>query len=96
MKERIKSYTDIVSFDNDGITFSSGDRIIYSECGEDSCVAERDICARPPYFEFYTADRHTKVVFDRTGLLSKTVNEREFVKLQSMICEAGYKSYDLS
>ncbi|EXM37994.1 hypothetical protein RASY3_16970 [Ruminococcus albus SY3] len=96
MKERIRSYTDIVSFDDDGITFSSGDRIIFSECGEDNCVAERDIYAKPPYIEFYTTDRHTKVVFDRTGLLSQTVNEREFIKLQSIINEAGYKSYDLS
>ncbi|MBQ8967588.1 hypothetical protein [Ruminococcus sp.] len=98
MKGLVKSYTDIVSLDNEGITFSSGEKILFAECcaEDEKCVAERDICAEPPYFDFYTGDRHTKILFNRKGLLSDTVNKREFAKLQRFIDEAGYKTFDLS
>ena len=98
MKGLVKSYTDIVSLDSEGITFSSGEKILFAECCSENgkCVAERDICAEPPYFEFYTGERHAKILFNRKGLLSNTVNEREFIKLQRFIDEAGYKAFDLS
>ncbi len=98
MKGLVKSYTDIVGLDDEAITFSTGEKIVFSECLIDgtSCIAERDICAGPPYFKFYTKGEHSKVLFNRKGLLSDTVNRREFLKLQHFIDEAGYKTLDLS
>ncbi|EGC03215.1 hypothetical protein [Ruminococcus albus] len=98
MKYKEKKYTDVAEVNSSGIVFISGEKLVFSECvGENNtCVGERDIDAEPPYFEFYTSDKPTRIVFDRKGLLSDTVNQREFVKMQCLIADAGFSTLDLS
>ena len=96
-----KSFSEIKGVYRNGITFISGERIIFNECikrryNSETCVAVRDICSKPPYFEFFTPNKPTRIVFDKIGLFSKRNNRNNFQKLQMMIIEYGYSSLDLS
>ena len=96
-----KSFSEIKDIDRDHIIFISGESIIFKECikqrySSETCVAERDICAVPPYFEFYTPEKTIRVVFNSKGLFSKFKNRNNFRKMQMMISKFGYSSYDLS
>ena len=96
-----KSFFEIKDIDRNGITLKSGEKIIFLECIKqryncDTCVAERDISAQPPYFEFFTPNKPIRIIFYRTGILSKLLIRNNFLKLQMMITEYGYSSYDLS
>ena len=96
-----KSFFEIKDIDRNGITFKSGEKIIFVECikqryNSDTCVAERDISAQPPYFEFFTPNKPIRIIFYRTGIFSKLLIRNNFLKLQMMITESGYSSYDLS
>lgn len=95
------SYFDISDVDEDGINFVNGDKIIFLDCignryNSATCVAERDITASSPYFEFFTADKPTRIIFNKKGLFSKYINRRHFLKLQMKINDIGYSTYDLS
>lgn len=96
-----RSFLEIKDIDSKGITFIDGTLIVFKDCikqryNSETCVAERDILAKPPYFEFFTPDKPTKIIFDRTGLFSNSKNLTNFRKLQNMIIDFGYSSYDLS
>lgn len=96
-----KRYLDIKDVDKTGITFKNGEKIIFKECikqryNSETCVAERDLFAKPPYFVFFTSGRYTKVIFNKKELFSKSNNRNDFRKLQMVIIEFGYSSYDLS
>ena len=95
------SYFDIRAVDEDGITFVNGDKIIFAACigkryNSATCVAERNITASPPYFEFFTPYKPTRIIFNKKGLFSKFINSKHFLKLQIQINHIGYSSYDLS
>ncbi|MBR1817048.1 MAG: hypothetical protein IJ763_10190 [Lachnospiraceae bacterium] len=95
-----KSYYDIKIIDNNGIIFKDGYKIVFSECinsrlKSDKCIAFRDITANPPYIEFFTKNKPTRVVFDKTGMF-KSTNEMKFTEVQLKINEYGYTTYDLS
>lgn len=95
------SFSNIKNINRIGIAFISGEKINFKECikrryNSETCVAERDISAKPPYFEFFTPNKPIRIVFDKKGLFSKLKNSNYFLKLQMMIIEYGYSSYDLS
>jgi len=50
------------------------------------CIGQRDVCAKPPYFEFFTRP-FTKI---------ELRNQKEFSELQRMIRDAGWTTFDLS
>ena len=96
-----KNFSEIKDIDRIGITFKSGEKIIFKECikqryNSEICVADRDITAQPPYFEFFTPNKPIRIIFYKTGLFSRIRNRNNFLKLQMMITEYGYSSYDLS
>ena len=96
-----KSYSEIREMNREGIAFTTGQNIIFGDCikqryDSETCVAERNICAIPPYFEFFTPDRPTRIVFSGKGLFSKASVRGSFLELQKHISESGYSSYDLS
>lgn len=102
-----RRFSEIRMIDNEGITFNDGEMIVFKDCigrkyNSKTCVAERDICAMPPYFEFFTPDRQSaegipvRIVFDKKGLFSKSVNRKNFLEFQMKINKAGYLTYDLS
>ena len=100
-----KSFSEILTVDQNGITFKDGERVNFDECAanfktaysssQSKCVAERDITADPPYFAFYTSNK-LKLVFDRSGLFSKSINKKAFMDLQFKIQKMGFTTYDLS
>lgn len=101
-----RSFSEIRTIDNEGITFNDGEMIAFKDCigrkyNSETCVAERDICAMPPYFEFFTPDRRAaggipvRIVFDKKGLFSKSVNRKNFLDFQMKINNMGYSTYDL-
>jgi hypothetical protein len=103
--ERIAySSADISSADNDGVVFRDGSVISFAECAENRrvlypdsvSVAERDITAEPPYFDFYTGAVMTRISFDRKGFSAKKHNADDFHALCEKIKNAGYKTFDLS
>lgn len=100
MKYCERSYYDIKSIDKNGISFLNEDKILFAACIEQrynskTCVAERDMFALPAYFEFFTPDKPTRIVFGKKGLFSKYINRKHFLELQLQINNAGYSSYDL-
>lgn len=69
---------------------------------ESKGVGERDICANPPFFQFWD-DKRTKVVIEnKAGILNVITKSKEksnkklFLQLQSNINESGYTTLDLS
>ncbi|MGF7036097.1 hypothetical protein J2T17_007148 [Paenibacillus mucilaginosus] len=56
---------------------------------QSKCVGQRDICAKPCYFKFFTKP-FTKIEF--TGLNA----ERKFRDFQTKIIEVGWTTFDLS
>ncbi len=91
-------YTDIKSIDNEKILFKDGTSIVFLECvnkkyPSSTCVAERDYSAKPPYFEFFTPVKPTRIVFVK---FFKSSNSNDFLKLQKLIVNLGYTTYDLS
>ena len=105
MKDSEFSVCDIVSIDKTGILFKNG-KIFFYECVKEfvktisdsnfKCVAERDITARPPYYDFYTNGIKTRLLFDKKGLFSASKNKKMFIELQFKLIEYGYTTYDLS
>ena len=96
-----KSFSEIQEIDREKIAFTSGERIVFQECigrryNHETCVAERDISAKPPFFEFFTPEKPTRIIFDSGGFFSKSKNRDAFRKLQMMLIEFGFSSYDLS
>ncbi len=96
-----KDYSDIQSVGKDGITFTNGDKIVFAACigkryNSAICIAERNIVSSPPYFEFFTNYKPVRIIFNNRGLFSKYINNKNFLKLQMQINNAGYSSYDLS
>lgn len=96
-----KNYFDIRTVDENGIFFVNEDKIIFADCigkryDSETCVAERDIVASPPYFEFFTPYKPTRIIFNKKGLFSKFINRRHFLRLQMKINDIGYSTYDLS
>ncbi len=101
MEYYLKSYWDIVLIDKNGIVFENGGKINFDDCinqryDSPTCVAERDITAVPPYFEFFTSDKPTRIVFNKKGFFSKNINKKNFIKFQMQINDKGYSTYDLS
>lgn len=101
MEYLVKKYSDISGIDRKGIIFKNGDKILFEECigncnYSETCVSKRDIVALPPYFEFFTPNKPTRIIFNKTGFFSKRINEREFVELQMDINSMGYSTFDLS
>lgn len=101
MEYLIMSFSDIKSIDKEGIHFKNGDSISFAECigsryNSSTCVAERDILALPPYFEFFSPNIPTRVIFNRKGILSGKQNHRDFLRFQSAINKFGFSTYDLS
>ena len=102
----IKSISQIAKIDTNGITFNDGKTLMFLECVETfqslypnsntTCVAERDITAKPPFFEFFTSDEHIKIIFDGKGLFSKSKNRNAFHDFQKQILGLGFTTYDLS
>ena len=96
-----ENYSNIKSIDKRGITFADGKCIVFAEClhqrfDSDTYVADRDISAEPPYFEFCTPGQPTIIVFAKTGFRAKARNWADFISLQTKINEAGYRTRDLS
>ncbi len=96
-----KSYFEIESIDWNGIIFNDNSKIVFSEsvvygAYSDKCVAERDITAKPPYFDFFKAGGRIRIVFDKKGFFSKKINRKLFLKLQFAIYDYGYTTFDLS
>lgn len=96
-----KDYSEIMVTDKRGIMFKNGDKIVFDDCigrryNSETCVAERDCTASPPYFEFFTPDKSTRIIFNKKGLFSKSLNRKRFIELQMQINQMGYSSYDLS
>ena len=95
------AFSEIEFINESGIVFKDGYIIVFNDCvnrryNSETCVAERDICANPPYFEFFTSGKPTRIIFNKTGLLSKAINKKDFRNLQMSIVQFGYSSFDLS
>lgn len=101
MKYLKYSFSEIKNINRNGITFISGEKIYFKECikcryNSETCVAERDISAKPPYFEIFTPNKPIRIIFDKKGLFSKLKNSNDFLKFQVIIIKYSYSSYDLS
>ena len=94
--EMIKKYSEIEKIGKDCIIFNDGTKIQIIKCvrkDTNTCIAERDITAIPPYFDFFTGD---KIIFDKKGLFSQSKNKKDFQKMQLQLQSMGYTTYDLS
>ena len=97
----------IVCFDKNGITFSDGTVIRFDECRanwanskgisieDTTCVAERDISGKKPYFLFYT-DNRIRIVFKKGFFPWSKEYKKEFTDIQMGLIRFGYSSYDCS
>lgn len=56
------------------------------------CIADRDITATNPYFEFY-CDNHVVIYFNKRIFINR---HKRFQNLRLTIEKAGYTTYDLS
>lgn len=100
MKTTVKSYSEIQSIDKNGLLFKDGTSIDFSKCVNKknysgNSIAEREIIANPPYFEFYN-DEKIRIVFDKKGLFAKNKNQKDFIDFQKIVNNLGYKTFDLS
>lgn len=99
------SYDDIDSVDEDGIKFRNGLVVTFAECvdnfcrlhpgSEYRCVGDRDVRAKPPYIELYSAYAHQRILFSGGAFAGKR-NITNFHKLQKLIEDFGYTTFDLS
>ena len=105
---KVYNYKSIKSIEKEGILFSDGFKIIFQDCINGfekhyksfkdtfTCIAERNILARPPYFQFYLDNMNVKIVFDCKGLFTKKKNIKLFQYFQFKIKNLGYKTFDLT
>lgn len=105
---KIYNFNSIKNVSEKSIIFTDGFEISFDECIKgfkrkysnfeniSNCIAERNIFAKPPYFQFYIEDMEIKLVFNCKGLFSKKRNENFFHSFQNKILFMGYKSFDLS
>lgn len=105
---QIYNYDSIQRISEKSIIFSDGLEIYFDECikgfkrkycnfkNTSTCIAERNIFAKPPYFQFYINNMEIKLVFNCKGLFTKKRNENLFHSFQNKILNMGYKSFDLS
>ena len=90
------------SMNNTCIIFKAGNQIVYSECANrdsrysEKCIGVRNALADPPYVEFFTGNGNIRVVFDKTGILEKKKNQRDFAQFHIDIQKYGYTTFDLS
>lgn len=101
MKYKEINYSEIETLDKAGMTLKNGDKILFKDCignryDSIKCVAERDITASPPYFEFFTSGQPTRIIFMGKGIFSKQKIREQFVYLNRQIQKFGYSTYDLS
>ena len=101
MDNREIYFSEIETVNKIGITLKNGDKILFEDCignryNSPTCVAERDITASPPYFEFFTANQPVRIIFDTKKIFSKQKIREQFVGLNRQIQKFGYSTYDLS
>lgn len=99
-------YQDIVKLSQEGILMSDGFQISFQACSQtwkhmkkveaSTCVAERDITAKPPYFRFYTDDNMIEIVCAGKGLFQKRQSEKMFDQLRQEILRWGFSTFDMS
>lgn len=102
----IKSIFQVIKMDEQKIVFSDGEILEFSECvkifntiyldSNSKCVAQRNITANPPYFEFYANPMHLKIIFDYKGFFKKFKTEKAVHSFQKQILKSGFTTYDLS
>lgn len=95
------SATQITGMDASGILFDDGQSIFFQECvmnfsraypeSRSKCVAERNLYAPKPYFEFYTCGKSMIVQFDEPG----RQGQKAFLDFQKRLESYGYTTYDL-
>lgn len=68
------------------IAYNMGNTWSEEESIQSKCVGQRDVCAKPPFFEFFTKPS-TKV---------QLKNQKEFLELQKLIHNVGWSTFDLS
>ena len=102
--------TDLVSVDNQGITYKTikGNTFIsFAECacnyerlngGSGKCVGERDVTGSNPSFAFFTAPLTTHIFFLDEGKAKMLKGHflQRFHNLQNQIIAAGFTTFDLS
>ena len=105
---KIYNYKSVKSIEKEGIIFSDGLKIIFQDCingfakhynfftDVSTCIAERNILERPPYFRFYLDDMNVKIIFDCKGLFANKRNNKLFQDFQLKIKNLGYKTFDLT
>lgn len=100
----LRSIVDVVKIDETGITFTDGFKIDFHECtmnmsgGSSCCVAGRNVCKDPPFLEFLTSGRPTRLIFcsSRSLFFKKTKPTEMLRELQLQIEGYGYRTYDLT
>lgn len=65
------------------------------------CVGERDICANPKYFEFYSKHKIRFIFQCKKGFIAKFLHfqsksSKQFLKLQFDIKKVGWSTFDLT
>ena len=105
---KLYNYKSIKCIEKDGIIFSDGFKIIFHDCinafakhytsfkDVTTCIAERNILAQPPYFQFYLYDMDIKIIFDNKGLFAKKRSIKHFQSFQLKIKNFGLKTFDLT
>ncbi len=99
------SFQDIIDFNEKGITLKNGGFIDFEicvrefakSCGKSSfkCVAERDIDANPPYFEFYMPE-HIRIIIDSCKPFPQEYNRKLFREFREKLESYSYTTYDLT
>ena len=92
MQQMIIKYSDIEKI--------ADKKIIYSEEVSFDLTTfervERDITAEPPFFSLKSFETELRVEFERTGLLAKYRNKKDFLKFQKLLTKMDIRSLDLS
>lgn len=78
-----------LNFESSRINWAKDHNILVDET---NCVADRDITAADPYFEFYF-DNHVFVFFYKKIFFNR---HKHFQNLRFVIEDMGYTTYDLS
>lgn len=101
----LKSFVDITEINETGIFFADGSKIDFKECirnnklnGRSRCVAGRNACADPPFMEFLTSGRPTRVLFcSSRSLFFKRQKTHEAIRSMQLQIEAfGYGTADMT